>query len=275
MWCDTITHGTLVASARWKVEFFEPVDERLGSSQYPQVPLGSLVVERGEALDPQSFPDHRFHYLSLENVESNTGDLVSYDPVTGTNVKSRSKVFREHDLLYGRLRPYLNKVFVSEAPVRTGICSGEFYVLTPDKRKVVPRFLREVLASRLVSSRTATRQTGSALPRLQLEDLLNVAVPLPPLHVQQRIADLSQSLANARRVLRARLSGEHPRFLDVLESALVDGTDIPDDGEIAAAVEISTIDDLDLPTSHRPSVRARATLFDYGSLGRNSSTSLA
>ncbi|QLH38562.1 MAG: hypothetical protein HWD60_05810 [Defluviicoccus sp.] len=45
-------------------------------------------------------------------------------------LKSLSSVFKAGDILYGRLRPYLNKVF---RPEFDGLCSAEFIVLVPNK----------------------------------------------------------------------------------------------------------------------------------------------
>jgi hypothetical protein len=80
MWMETVDMPTFLASGRWKVEFFEPTTLRLAESVYALSRIGDLVAERGEALDPQEYPDHTFHFLGLEHVESHTGDLVGYAP---------------------------------------------------------------------------------------------------------------------------------------------------------------------------------------------------
>lgn len=259
MWMETVDMPTFLASGRWKVEFFEPTTLRLAESVYTLIRIGDLVVERGEALDPQEYPDHTFHFLGLEHVESHTGDLVGYAPARGKTIKSRSKVFREHDLLYGRLRPYLNKVMVAESPLSTGICSGEFYVLVPDQKRIEPRFLRELLASRFVSGRTANRQTGSALPRLQIDDLLEIAVPVPPLEVQRALADVATSLAQARREFRCRMATDHPRFLESLETVLSEGGEVPRQDELCIPDTSPPLDDLGLPDAHRRPIRSRGS----------------
>src|SRR5437764_462872 len=115
----------------WKVEYFLAPSKVRRDLASPLLPVGELVSERRESLEPSQFPDFLFNYVGLEHVEGLTGDLVSFDPVSGRQIRSRSKIFRAGDVLYGRLRPYLNKVFVAEGSVTTGICSGEFYVLIP------------------------------------------------------------------------------------------------------------------------------------------------
>src|SRR5436309_1066967 len=142
MWTCVVSMSQIHEASRWKVEFFCNEAAPKANIAFAWVPLEKVVDERKESLDPQSYPDHRFNYLGLENVGSVTGDLVSFVPRYGKEVRSRSKIFREGDVLYGRLRPYLNKVFLAGDQISSGICSGEFFVLKPRANIVLPNFLR-------------------------------------------------------------------------------------------------------------------------------------
>ena len=108
--------------------------------------------------------------------------------------------------MYGRLRPYLNKVFLACREVPEGICSGEFYVLVPETGLVLPHFARALLASKYVQGVVAGLLTGSALPRLQLEDLLAIEVPLPPIAQQKFIEEFIVREDERRRELAAELA---------------------------------------------------------------------
>ena len=169
----------------WRIEFLLGRRQSRVKSRYPLTDIGDLVDERAEFIDPSKFPDWPINYIGLEHVESLTGDLVDYAPRHGSDIRSRSKVFRTGDVLYGRLRPYLNKVFLADGQVKEGACSGEFLVLIPDTGKVRARYLRSILASSIVLERVKSLQTGSTHPRLRLRDLLSIRVPLPPLRAQQ------------------------------------------------------------------------------------------
>ena len=192
-------------------------------SMYDWIPLAQLVDERQESLDPQEYPDFRFNYIGLEHVERTTGDLVGFEPKRGNEVRSKSKVFREGDLLYGRLRPYLNKVYLASGNVANGICSGEFYVLTPRTDKVQPLLLRSLLASRYVHPHVAALQTGSALPRLELEDLLEIEVPLPPRKDQVVYYSFLREQDVHRRKLVTELVGLPEDVLEALADAIEGG----------------------------------------------------
>lgn len=223
MWLATVPFGQLRQGARWKVEFYCGDSASKPETAYDSVPLREILDERRESLDPQAYPEHVFNYLGLEHVQSLTGDLVDFQPRSGREVLSRCKVFRQGDVLYGRLRPYLNKVFLATREVLEGICSGEFYVLTPDTRLVLPHFARAVLASKYVQGVVAGLLTGSALPRLQLDDLLAIEVPLPPIARQQSIEEYLVREDERRRELAAELAYWPSATIEAVVSALESG----------------------------------------------------
>lgn len=221
MWTAITTE--LPAASRWNVSLFAADVQTASDAVYDAVPIGELVAPRREALNPPDYPDHLFNYLGLEHVAPLTGDLVGFSPTIGSGVRSRSKVFHSGDLLYGRLRANLNKVYLAEAPVEEGICSGEFYVLIPDTALVMPRFLRCLLASDFVLAHVGRLQGGSALPRLDLDDLLRLEVPLPPREVQEEMAAFIGT-QDARRRAIAHEAHHLPRLIAaVLAEALESG----------------------------------------------------
>ena len=154
-----------------------------------RVRLEDLVVERREKLTPSRWPDFVFCHLGAWRMSPARPVCWRTFRPERTPGAERQRVFRQGDVLYGRLRPYLNKVYLAEGEVHTGICSGEFFVLTARLDRVLPLFLRQLLASSPIADAVKGMQFGSALPRLQLKDLLKLQVPLPPLRVQAKVEE--------------------------------------------------------------------------------------
>jgi hypothetical protein len=223
MWLGNVSFSQLQKRARWKVEFFCGDTASRLETAFESAPLREVFQERRESLDPQAYPDQMFNYLGLEHVQSLTGDLVDFRPHRGNEVLSRCKVFRKGDILYGRLRPYLNKVFLACREVSEGICSGEFYVLTPETGLVLPNFGRAILASKYVQGFVMGLLTGSALPRLQLEDLLAIEVPMPPLDQQRAIEEFLIREDRRRRGLAAELADCPSAMIDAVVASLESG----------------------------------------------------
>jgi type I restriction enzyme S subunit len=123
-------------------------------------------------------------YVGLEHIESHTARFIgSNEPQP---VKSSTFRFSSQHVLYGRLRPYLNKAL---APDFDGHCSTEIFPLKP-----YPELSREFLLYWLLADETCDRVnatcTGARMPRAQMNEVLDFEFPLPPLTEQQRIVGL-------------------------------------------------------------------------------------
>ncbi len=153
-------------------------------------------------------------YVGLEHIESHSSRFIgSTEPLP---VKSSTFRFSSEHVLYGRLRPYLNKVF---APDFEGHCSTEIFPIKPR-----PELVREYLLYWLIADETCERInatcTGARMPRAQMNEVMGFDFPLPPLPEQQRIvaildeafdgiatakANAEQNLQNARALFESHL----------------------------------------------------------------------
>lgn len=135
-------------------------------------------------------------YVGLASVERDTGELVSADAQelpTGACVR-----FRSGDVLYGKLRPYLNKVHLAE---RDGIASPEFLVLRP-KPGVRAEYLAAILRSPIVLAQTRHMTAGNTHPRLTGKDLRSMYLPKPATTIQDEVADLEAEARTKARTLK-------------------------------------------------------------------------
>jgi restriction endonuclease S subunit len=195
----------LFNAGRWRVEIFTDDNSHNVASKWPIVRIAEIAEESNTAIEPQEYADDEFIYVGLENVESVTGDAVDLRKRGKGEIKSRSKVFEKHCVLYGRLRPNLRKVFFAEGEFSVGLCSTEFIVLKPVRDKVLPSVLRAILASEAIAKQLARLQIGAALPRVSRTDFFRSMIPLPPMNVQEKLAERLQILKKERLHLKDRL----------------------------------------------------------------------
>ena len=194
-------------SKRWNADFFlEDTIDRVVASGFSLRHLKELVCERREFLFPGDYPENSLNYVGLENISQSTRLLVGFSPRKGKEIKSRSKVFRSGDVLYGRLRPGLNKCLIVDDFFVEGICSTEIFVLIPNLNLIYPEYLGELLVSERVRSRVNSMVAGSALPRVQLSDFLSIEVPIPELDEQR---DVVVKLMEMRLKLEGHLYNAH------------------------------------------------------------------
>jgi type I restriction enzyme S subunit len=200
----TISVSDLTKVGKWRADLHVHSDSEIKSDRFDLFPIGDIVVESKVAADPLEV-DGQFYYIGLEHVEPVTGDGCAIELLTAENVRSRSKVFEEGDILYGRLRPYLRKAFFVEAPYKRGLCSTEFVVLQPKKDMILPLFLRELLVSDTVTELVKRMQGGAALPRISSKDLLGIKVPVPPLSYQKESVAKLEKARNQRHELMQKI----------------------------------------------------------------------
>lgn len=118
-------------------------------------------------------------YVGLEHVRGGTGILLGaeYEEDFGSAL-----VFKPGEVLFPKLRPYLNKVHLADT---RGYCSTEFHVL--HAKAVSAEFLALLLRSEITVRQTKHLMTGNTLPRLQTRDIELLPIPIPDQAVQNRI----------------------------------------------------------------------------------------
>jgi type I restriction enzyme S subunit len=121
--------------------------------------------------------------LDLEDIEKDTSLLLQRVLAGDRKSTSTKSQFSAGDVLYGKLRPYLNKVLVANSD---GYCTTEIVPMKPLKG-VNPHYVVCVLKSRDFLDFTAARSYGMKMPRLGTEDAKRAPFPLPPLPEQKRI----------------------------------------------------------------------------------------
>ena len=134
-------------------------------------------------------------YVGLENINGEDG---SYCPTSDKESISTAMLFRKGEILFPKLRPYLNKVWLADFD---GAASTEFFPLIPTD--VSAEYLIVYLRLTQVARVMTLLMTGNTLPRVQLEDVLSLPVPIPPRSVQDRIASTASSIRAEARKLKA------------------------------------------------------------------------
>ena len=147
-------------------------------------------------------------YLELEDLEPSSGRILNRRNTM--TVVSDVTVFKTGDVLFGKLRPYLEKYYVAEFD---GKCTGEILAFKPER--IASRFLFYCLASPWFIERCNLLAYGAKMPRVNWPtQLAQFNLPLPPLPEQQRIATY---LAASCAAIDAAVSAKR-RQLDTLEA---------------------------------------------------------
>jgi type I restriction enzyme, S subunit len=157
--------------------------------------LGTVAFLVKDKVDPTQVPE--VPYLGLEHVEAHTMKILGHG--WGSDVKSTKTKFSSGDVLYGKLRPYLNKV---ARPDFDGICSTDFLVFT-ESPDLDCGFLGNYLNQLWVVDRAHHLSNGVELPRVDWKSLAQLPIGYPKHKADQRaivalVEGARGSQANAR-----------------------------------------------------------------------------
>ena len=156
----------------------------LSKSSWPVVKVGDLFDVVSETVDPADESGNTI-YIGLENIEPSTGQLVGTLECDISTIRSTKRVFHRSDILYGKLRPALNKVAF---PKTDGICSTDIIVLrAKNSDDMLPEFYARLLRSVHFNQMVLNGVSGGQLPRVDLNYLLQLPIQKIPIEVQQRI----------------------------------------------------------------------------------------
>ena len=149
------------------------------------LPFGNIKPST-ERFDPTKEENRR--YVGLEHIGKNTGKIIGSQE--SKMAVSSKTVFYRGDLLYGKLRPYLNKVAVADFD---GVCSTDILVFQQNSF-IVNTFLKLcLLKSDFVEFANST-VTGVQHPRTSHKKLSDYPIPLPPPSEQHRIVSKIESI---------------------------------------------------------------------------------
>jgi restriction endonuclease S subunit len=153
--------------------------------------LGELFTRIADAILPVSLGDELVNYIGLENIESNTGRLVNFKSTNARQIKSTKVKFQKNDTLFGKLRPYLNKVWYAQFD---GICSTDIWVLRAKENTILDDLLPVVLRFPKVIEKSSSGMTGTNLPRVNSATFDRIEIELPPINIQQQIVLKPESI---------------------------------------------------------------------------------
>lgn len=122
--------------------------------------------------------------LDLEDIEKETGRLICKKRFGDVKSKSDKRAFKTGNVLYSKLRPYLNKCIIAD---EDGYCTTE--ILAFDFGPIFNRYAQSFLMSPYFVDRVNQGAAGVKMPRVNNAEANDTCFPIPPLPIQHRIVE--------------------------------------------------------------------------------------
>ena len=138
-------------------------------------------IRQGQVLEADEY-----WLLNLDMVESNTGKIIDYVYATPDEIGASTVKFDTKNVLYSKLRPYLNKVVL---PEQEGYATSEMLPLRPNTQIITREYLAYFLRSKHFVDYINEKVSGAKMPRANTADLKTVEIDCPELKIQKRITE--------------------------------------------------------------------------------------
>lgn len=129
-------------------------------------------------------PDAHLYCIELEHLSQGEGTLIGY--TDSAEQKSTKNRFQNGDVLFGKLRPYLQKYWLATFD---GVCSTEIWVFHAKPNICLKEYLLRIISSYNFIQK-ANVSSGSKMPRAEWDYVSKIPVLVPPLAEQRKIAEV-------------------------------------------------------------------------------------
>ncbi|MBD5358983.1 MAG: hypothetical protein HDR88_18655 [Bacteroides sp.] len=158
--------------------------------------------------------DDQVWLLNLDMIESNTGNIVEKVFVSKEDVIS-AQPFDEGNVLFSKLRPYLNKVV---CPKDKGYATTELVPLRPKQDKLNQTFFTNLLRSDQFVQFANDISGGTKMPRMPLKELREFKCILPPINLQEEFAAIVRQADKSKFELKKAIEA-----IDQVIKSLING----------------------------------------------------
>ncbi len=153
------------------------------AASHPSRPIGETFKFRNDLIRPGDGSRGQVRFIGLQHIEPHTGRRIGENLWQAEELAGRKFRFSPGEVVYGYLRPYLNKVWIADCE---GLCSVDQYVLKPRTDIVDTDYLAHFMRSRVFVDQAIERTHSLILPRLHSGLLASISIPVPPVSEQRQ-----------------------------------------------------------------------------------------
>jgi type I restriction enzyme S subunit len=192
--------------------FGDPVSNPKG---WEMVELKSLCSFKKKSIKPDDIVQGE-NYVALDSIEKVTGKITTLYNVDKGELKSNKFWFDNSYILYGKLRPYLNKVAL---PYFEGVCSTDIIPIQPIKNMSNRFFISSILRHSSFVAFADERSSGANLPRISPSEVEKYLTIKPPFKLQNQFAECVAAIEAQKAVAQASLAKSEELFNSLLQKA--------------------------------------------------------
>jgi type I restriction enzyme S subunit len=178
--------------------------------------LNNVISIISGQVDPKVEPFIDMPHIGGENLQSNTNNIQNIKTPRELKLKSGKYLFQSGDVLYSKIRPYLNQVVI---PDFSGVCSADIYPLRVIETKIKNDFLIYLLRSKFFLDYAEKHSTRTNIPKINRPTLLSFRFPCPPINIQKDFSDKYNKITQIQKNFNHYLTESENLFNSLLQKA--------------------------------------------------------
>ena len=186
--------------------FGEPLSNQKGWQTMSIVEAAPIKSQRGDLAD-------EVWLLNLDAVEPQTGTVLFKHRVQSGEINASTVYFTTENVLYSKLRPYLNKVVM---PDEDGVATSEMIPMYPLADRLNRAYLCYWLRSDAFVKHISEKVAGAKMPRVSMDYFRSLAIELPPLELQEQFAAFVEQTDKSKLAVQKGL-----QELEILKKSLM------------------------------------------------------
>ncbi|OFP30890.1 restriction endonuclease subunit S [Corynebacterium sp. HMSC068G04] len=156
-----------IAAVKSQLAELSAIPFSMSNQKTQLIALSELVDIRSSQVDPTSEPYLTMPHVAPNNLYSGSDEIVGVKSAAEDGVTSGKYAFKSGDILYSKIRPYLNKVSVA---AYDGVCSADMYALVPRDIKQTDWIVWQLRSSRFLAYAAASSGRAS-IPKINRKTL--------------------------------------------------------------------------------------------------------
>jgi len=167
---------------------FKEIEEAIKNRNYEIKKIGE-IVEKDANKKIQIEAKKKYFYVEIGDIDKNNASINLNEEQFGEKLpKGPKKKLLKDDIIISTVRPYLKGIAKVKENKENLISTSAFYILRATKG-INHDFLFGVVRSDLFMNLICRNMAGTTYPTVSEEDILNLKIPLPPLEIQNKIAE--------------------------------------------------------------------------------------
>ena len=174
-------------------------DPRTNPKGFETESIKKYLIKSSSINPEKEFGENKFKYIDIASVSGKTGKIEKYNEIIGNEAPSRARrLIIENDIIVSTVRPNLNAVGIVNKELNNQVCSTGFHILRTNKY-LNYKYLYLICRTSYFIDSLMKVSKGANYPAVGGKDIENVIIPIPPIDLQNKFAQIVQEVEELKK----------------------------------------------------------------------------